>query len=151
MWRRFDQTSTESWAMKRRVLQGVWFGVTGVYWVICFVLTHLYVPAGLPGGEHDKIRHYVGFGGLGGALWICAWSWRWPVVRSAAVVMGVLMVYAALDEITQPAVGRTCDFFDWVADMGGAATAVACLSVGQLVLARRTQAAAQYARAGRLE
>src|SRR5215207_309084 len=91
--------------------------LTGLYWTLCFVLTHVQLPAGPPGPSYDKIKHYLAYGGLAGAWYLCLWAskprfrWMWLAV----VALG--MSYGAIDELTQPLVGRACEFQDWLADM----------------------------------
>jgi VanZ family protein len=115
----------------------IW-GIAMAYWGMCFVLTHLYVPTILPGPTHDKIRHYLGYGGLGGAWFLSLWVWR-PRARWIGVAVIVLgAIYGGLDEITQPAFGRTCDFYDWLADLGGTVTAVVGMILIQAIVPRRT-------------
>jgi VanZ family protein len=45
-----------------------------------------------------------------------------------------LVLYAAIDELTQPAFGRDSELYDWLADSGGAALglATAALIAGRL-------------------
>ena len=108
--------------------------ITATFWIICVILTHLPAPPEfLPAAEHDKIRHYLGFGLLAGILYLTIAAAR-PlhspptILRSIAIrVMLILMIYAAVDEVTQPPFGRTCDLLDWTADIAGAATAVIIL------------------------
>jgi VanZ family protein len=38
------------------------------------------------------------------------------------------LVYGLIDEITQPLTGRSCDIYDWLADLAGAGMAVGLLS-----------------------
>jgi VanZ family protein len=40
-------------------------------------------------------------------------------------VWGVIAVYGAVDELTQPWAGRFCDLNDWLADIGGGAIGLA--------------------------
>jgi VanZ family protein len=118
--------------------------ITATFWIICLILTHLPAPPEfLPAADHDKIRHYLGFGLLAGMLYLTIAIAR-PIssLRSflgsiAIRVLLILMIYAAVDEITQPPFGRTCDFFDWLADTAGAATAVTILEPLYLIHRKR--------------
>ncbi|MBC8106620.1 MAG: VanZ family protein [Anaerolineae bacterium] len=42
------------------------------------------------------------------------------MLRPFAIALAICLIYGALDEWTQPFVGRTCDLHDWLADAGGA-------------------------------
>ena len=70
----------------------------------------------------DKVCHLVAFG-AGGVAVTCALraTWRLPVLWTALISILVVSFYGATDEwhqIYTP--GRTCDFFDWLADTAGA-------------------------------
>ncbi|MFQ5501618.1 MAG: VanZ family protein, partial [Phycisphaerae bacterium] len=75
----------------------------------------------LPQPIIDKVLHVIGFVVLGVVT-----SYRFargPRSRRAGVFLLVwvgLAGYAALDELTQPFVGRMCEFGDWMADLFGA-------------------------------
>ncbi|MCZ6698214.1 MAG: VanZ family protein, partial [Planctomycetota bacterium] len=71
---------------------------------------------------NDKMLHTIGYAILG---FLTAWMIgqagvgdRW---RASALSLAGLFVYAAFDEMTQPLVGRSCEFSDWLADAAGAA------------------------------
>jgi VanZ family protein len=42
------------------------------------------------------------------------------MIRPFAITLAICLIYAALDEWTQPFIGRTCELLDWLADAGGA-------------------------------
>lgn len=89
-----------------------------VYWAFCFTLTHVppsQVPSvGIP--YFDKVIHLAMFFGL--AIFL---SRAYPALaRKAFAVLAVLMLYAAIDETTQPPFGREADWFDGLADFSGA-------------------------------
>jgi VanZ family protein len=97
--------------------------VLGSYWVALAVATHL--PPGLhpaTPNQFDKLEHFVCFAIL---AWLLAMAWQ----RSTGRLTGshlraawfAIAVYAAVDEGTQPLVGRTCSAADWLADVLGAA------------------------------
>ena len=71
-------------------------------------------------GGIDKVVHLLLYAVLGALATRAAWSpahgWR-----SAAIVLGVVLVFAALDEWHQGFIpGRSSDPLDWVADAIGA-------------------------------
>ncbi len=109
-----------------------------LYWVTMFVLTHM-PPRNLPGvGMNDKVQHFLGYGALGTLLYLTIWAF-WPEFRFAwLVVIVVAMCYGAADEITQTLVGRTCDFYDWLADVGGSVLAAATLTTFRWAKWKRT-------------
>lgn len=91
------------------------------YWIGLFVLTHL---PGYPMPYHptltDKVGHGGGFALLSLLLAYVVWRVTRRFTYSGLVAIGaVLALYGACDELTQPYVGRSCDFFDWLADVGG--------------------------------
>ena len=69
----------------------------------------------------DKVAHILAYG-LVTTLFLL--SLKRPV-RPAVLVLGLvgLAVIAAVDEITQPLVNRTCDLWDYVSDLIGIALA----------------------------
>jgi VanZ family protein len=80
----------------------------------------------------DKLFHFTAYAGLAfllstlaAAIWTGTEGKPWRHVARYAAVLPVVAVYGALDEITQPAVGRTADRLDWTADVAGAATGLA--------------------------
>jgi VanZ family protein len=93
------------------------FALAG-YWLAMFVATH--VPrqfSALPREGTDKLVHIAAFAVL---AWLLATAWEQSVGRlrgAHLVAIGCLLtVYAAFDEATQPLVGRTASFGDWLAD-----------------------------------
>jgi len=119
-----------------KLLRWLVWGATGIFWIICVVLTHVRELPALPGPDYDKARHYLGYGALAGAWYLSYWIWR-PATRWIWLIVLITgAAYGALDEITQPPFGRTCDFFDWLADMGGTLTAVIGMSAIAFVVRR---------------
>lgn len=95
----------------------IWIALA-IYWLGLFIATHLpprHIP---PVPVSDKIEHFTGFAILAILLSIAIGRRVQP--RAFAVVLAICLIYAALDEWTQPFVGRTCDLKDWLADGGGA-------------------------------
>jgi VanZ family protein len=93
------------------------------YWLAMFVATHVprQFPA-LPREGTDKMVHVAAFAVL---AWLVAVAWEQSVGRlngaHLRVVWCLLAVYAAIDEATQPLVGRSASIGDWFADAVGAA------------------------------
>lgn len=103
--------------------------------VAAFITTHLPPKSGQAFSPlNDKLMHFLGFTLLG---MLVVWR-RSGVPRPSAVwdlLPGfvALALYGVLDEMTQPPFGRDCEFYDWLADCGGAA---AGLWLGALVVGR---------------
>ncbi|MFO0921503.1 MAG: VanZ family protein [Pirellulales bacterium] len=94
--------------------------VLAAYWLLLFIGTH--IPRGqMPAIHHsDKTLHFLAYAGL---AFLLAWAFPKEAKRPLAHVVGAWIVatfYGAADEITQLAVGRSADFWDWVADTLGA-------------------------------
>ena len=73
----------------------------------------------------DKTLHSLSFTILAGLL-----SWTLNglirgVVRHCAIVLLIIAVYGAIDELLQIPVGRHCDFGDWLADLRGGVVGLA--------------------------
>jgi VanZ family protein len=76
----------------------------------------------LPPQGSDKIAHFAAFATLA-LLLATAWQLAGGVLtsRHLGLVWLAVVLYAALDEVTQIPVGRDCNFEDWAADALGAA------------------------------
>jgi VanZ family protein len=101
----------------------VWRVLLAGYWLTLLVATHLPTQvAGLPRNQADKLIHFVAYAVL---AWLLATAWQASVGRLNARHLKfawlVVVLYGAIDEITQPLVGRTLSVADWLADAAGAA------------------------------
>ncbi len=103
-------------------------------WVGALVATHL--PAERLPEFHtsDKILHTVGYAVLAAVFWMTLLAHGSPFGRRVLIVGGVLALYGALDEITQPLVNRYAAVDDWCFDVIGVAIA---LTVAEAVLRTR--------------
>lgn len=93
-----------------------------------------YVVTHLPPGEHlrvaryDKLLHFAGFTFLGMmALWQALSPGVMPSMSSVILILLMVGAYGAFDELSQPLVGRDCEFLDWVADAAGTIFGVAII------------------------
>lgn len=119
-----DLSSEAIWR-KGWLLSGpFWGSLLAVYWVALFTLTHL--PSN-PVLTHvvtvkDKSAHTIAFGLLAAllAFVVCLVRRRFGIREAVACGVG-LALYAGFDELTQPIVGRSCDIYDWAADLIGIA------------------------------
>jgi VanZ family protein len=104
--------------------------VTSVYWLTLFILTHIpqeHLPT-VPLG--DKTEHLIAYAGLASLLFF---SFRRAsrVRKVEATTLLICICYGAIDEWIQaiPIINRSCELYDWFADVTGAALAVAILSM----------------------
>jgi VanZ family protein len=93
------------------------------FWLGLFIATHLPPTTSLlPTQGSDKIAHALAYAALSLLL---ATTWELAVGRLNArhLVLAWLgaTLFGAFDEVTQPLVGRYCNFSDWAADAIGAA------------------------------
>jgi len=98
-----------------------------IYLVIAFTLTHspaddVEFATDILG---DVVLHAAGYAILGIlSIWVAAAHRRPLTFRRVAAVYGLILVYALIDEWTQPWVGRSCELTDWLADAAGALVGV---------------------------
>jgi VanZ family protein len=107
----------------------VWLAALVVYWTILFVATHWpHWPNDMPmlaGGYVDKILHFAAFGLLALLMvWVVQLHGIRLTTRTLFVLWIVIAVYGMADELLQLPVGRSCHFYDWLADVVGAASAM---------------------------
>jgi VanZ family protein len=108
------------------------------YWLTIFTITHM-PPRNLPKlGVSDKVEHFVAYGVLGTLLYLTVWAFRPEFRFTWLLVIVVAMCYGAADEWLQLAVGRDCDFRDWLADTGGSIIAAVVLTFVRWGLWQRT-------------
>lgn len=100
-----------------------------VYWVILFILTSL--PTGLAivtQDISDKVIHFGAYGLLSVFLYLQFYfQKKIKVAKMYPAVFTVLLAscYGIFDEIHQIIVpGRSCEFYDWLADFSGSLVAV---------------------------
>ncbi len=98
--------------------------MTAGYWAVMFKLTHV-PPAelGPPGPLSDKQLHFLAYlilSFLLGTTLVLIFPGRRRWIPLALIATG--MAYGGVDELTQPLVGRTCDIYDWFADVAGVGT-----------------------------
>jgi hypothetical protein len=75
--------------------------------------------------DSDKLLHVAAYGVLG-LLAALAYGGRWRTASTAAVTLfGLLAVWGAVDEVTQPLFGRAADPSDWGCDLIGSVLGLA--------------------------
>jgi len=107
----------------------LWLLTLGL-WGLMLVMTH-----GSPDdiaqlhslGLNDRIDHFLAFGLLGGLLSLSLWAVfpKRPLLLSLA--LPILLVYAAIDELTRTQTTSDAQVRRWLADAAGAAVAVTCM------------------------
>jgi VanZ family protein len=106
-----------------------------VYTLVLFTATHLPSVPTMSFTWSDKVEHYCAYAILTFFV-LLGWELSTGMLQAkhyfAVWLAGTL--YAAIDEVTQIPVGRTCDINDWAADMLGivAGLLVFCMLRGTL-------------------
>lgn len=95
-----------------------------LYWLALFTGTHIPInlKPDVPG--NDKLQHLLAYGGLAfllGGVILLQFERRGKRRVLLIGALALLALYGAFDELTQLFVGRSCDLFDWLADLGGSA------------------------------
>lgn len=85
----------------------------------------------------DKSLHLAGFLVLTSLFWLTLAGHGRRRAGRIALILLVMPLYAALDELTQPWFLRTADVHDWLADMAGAICALVVAEAAMAVLGRR--------------
>ena len=105
--------------------QWLWKHAAGLalvaYWLFLFGATHWPQPpdlSDLPGS--DKTLHLTAYALLAFLLARTLAGRRPLTLATAAIVLAIVAVYGASDELTQPFVGRSAELSDWVTDTAGA-------------------------------
>ena len=90
------------------------------YWCLLFIATHIPKPPSIHVQHIDKVFHFLAYAGLAFLL-----AWSLPTIPRHRILNILLaafiaMSYGVIDECLQIPVGRTADFYDWLADSLGA-------------------------------
>lgn len=106
---------------KLRTWPMIWWTACLVYLGAMFLGTHIPLKMEqLTAHNKDKLLHLAAYGGLGLLVsWRVSRLPRW--LRQFWLAWGAILLWACVDEITQPLVGRTLDVYDWIADAIGSA------------------------------
>jgi VanZ family protein len=92
----------------------------GIYWLFLLAATHWPQSPDLseiPGS--DKTAHLTAYTLLAFLLARTLTGKRPLRLTTAVVVLAMITLYAAADELTQPLTGRSTELGDWAADMFG--------------------------------
>ncbi|GAB4143349.1 MAG: VanZ family protein [Planctomycetaceae bacterium] len=128
--------------MSAQTSQRIRLGVTIVlvaYWLTLFISTHIPMPdlGDLP-DHSDKVMHFVAYAGLSLLLGI-RWSLMSPLTwRARIIIFSITVGYAVIDELLQtiPALHRTGDIYDVLADACGSLIGLMLLVIIQPVTNR---------------
>jgi VanZ family protein len=90
------------------------------YWLAMFGGTH-WPNFSLPGYPQntDKVLHFSAYAGLSFLIAVRVSLKRDLRLSDGLWILAVIVGYSIFDEVSQPPFGRTCDFYDAVADWVG--------------------------------
>src|SRR3954462_6898031 len=100
-----------------------------LYWGFALTMTHIPHPPPIGPPVSDKLIHFLAYGVLSGLLFLALWITRPSLRFLPLIVLGIIVAYAAFDELTQPLFGRDCEFGDWLADSAAGLIAVSVLGL----------------------
>jgi VanZ family protein len=113
--------------------------LTAGYVLVLLFATHYPKPEQFLGPDppSDKTLHFLAYATLGFlAAATLAAAGRWSRGSLASLALG-LAIFAGLDELTQPAFGRTAELLDWGYDLIGLAVGVGLVALARGLLAGR--------------
>lgn len=118
-------------------------GITAAYTLLLVCATHYPRPQEILGSgsgvPSDKTMHVVAYFLLAVlAAATLATRGRWTVSRVAGLAVG-LVVFAAVDEATQPFFSRLADWLDWVGDCAGIVMGIGVVAVVVMAVTRRAR------------
>jgi len=109
--------------------------ILACYWLAMFLGTH-WPNFSLPGYPQntDKVLHFSAYAGLSFLIALRLALKRDLRLRDGLWILAVIVGYSIFDEVSQKPVGRTCDFFDAVADWVGGTFGLCAFTVVRRVL-----------------
>ena len=93
-------------------------------WIAALVLSHFPVERLPEMSTSDKRLHFAGFFLLSGLLLLSLAAYGVRHSRRIPIALVMMVLYAAIDETTQPWFNRSCDSRDFLADVLGAVAAI---------------------------
>jgi VanZ family protein len=93
-------------------------------WASALTATHIPGPDMPDLHVGDKYLHVVGFLGLSGLFWATLTGYGKGTWVRLGLMLAVMPLYAAFDELTQPYFQRTADVDDWISDAAGTVAAL---------------------------
>ena len=113
-----------------------------IVWAGAVIATHIPVDRLPHSGISDKLLHAAGYFVLAGVLWLTLRVHGVSGAKRIVCIFFAMVAYAAIDEMTQPLVGRDDSIGDWLADVIGATTSLIfleLLSLGRSWSPRRSK------------
>lgn len=134
-------------AAARPILDRRLWWLLGAYCLLLFGATHTPAEEMRHVGfamSNDKAVHFTAYAVLGCLAAVCLTPRRGRLaVLTGVAIVAVIAIAGAVDEFTQPWVRRTCDPFDWIADVLGAVAGVSAYGVWTRWRSPRAAGAAQ--------
>jgi VanZ family protein len=100
-----------------------------LYWGFALTMTHIPHPPPIGPPVSDKLIHFLAYGLLSGLLFLALWLSRPSLRYLPLIVLGVIIAYAAFDELTQPIFNRDAEFEDFLADSAAGVVAAGVLGL----------------------
>ena len=100
-----------------------------IVWVGAVIATHIPVDRLPRSGVSDKLLHAAGYFVLAGIFWLTLSVHGVSGAKRIACIFFAMVAYAAIDEMTQPLVGREDSIGDWLADIAGATASLILLEL----------------------
>lgn len=111
-----------------------------LYVALIFTLTHVPRAPQVPLDQGDKLAHFGAYAILAFVLRLDQRLYGRTSAAWGALLLVIIALYGAFDELLQIPVGRTADVWDWYADMLGAIVGLAAMDLlAKLGLLRRRQ------------
>ena len=95
-----------------------------ILWIGSFTLTHIPVDKLPTIHTSDKTLHATGYFILSSIFLLTLAAYRVGLLRRAILTLGIILLYASLDEITQTLANRHASLDDWIANAIGTVGAV---------------------------
>jgi VanZ family protein len=111
--------------MRLTLRQKITFVILSIYWGALLITTHIPLPKIVYQARvSDKWLHFLAYINLAFLLWFSfrpdnKVNWR---NRLVWLLLLAGCAYGGLDELTQPYIGRTCDFYDFLANVAAIIT-----------------------------
>ncbi|MDY7010487.1 MAG: VanZ family protein [Planctomycetota bacterium] len=100
-----------------------------IIWATAVIATHIPAERLPKANISDKILHAAGFFLLAGVFWLTLWMYGVDGAKRITLIFFTMLTYAAIDEMTQPLVGRENSLGDWLADVAGTIAALTLLEL----------------------
>ncbi len=107
--------------------------VCAAVWLAAAAATHVPMETFSEVPVGDVVLHFAGYLGLACVFLLTLRVHGVAFARRALLTAGILLLYGALDEITQPLVNRYASINDWLANAVGIAAAISLDALAALV------------------